>query len=107
MSYNHGRMRPPESMRWLFWEVDFDSLEADEEADYVLARVLEFGRLADLCWVIQHYGYDRIHAFFKDVGHPEISPRTTAFWRAFFKAEDEPWKQPPAWRKTNAAPWPG
>jgi squalene cyclase len=99
-------MRLPESLRWLFWEADFDELEAETDADYVLARVLEFGRLADLRWVIRHYGYLRIHEFLRDVGHPELSPRTIAFWRAFFKAENEPWKMPPAWRTTNAAPWP-
>jgi hypothetical protein len=94
-------------MRWLFWEVDVDSLDADRDADFVLARLLEFGRMADVRWAMKHYGLDRIHRFFREVGHPELSGRTLAFWRAVFQAEDEPWQAPPDWRRNSNAPWSG
>ena len=95
----------PESLRWIFWDVDFDALRVDEHADAILARVLEQGRLADVRVVLSIYGPDRIHSFFREVAHPLISPRTRAVWRAFFKAENEPWATPPAFRTSNAAPW--
>ena len=77
-------VRLPEKIRWLFWEADFDRLQVARGADYVLAR---------------------IHHFFRDVGHPELSERTLGFWRAFFQAE-EGWAAPPFWRKTGPVPWP-
>ncbi len=95
----------PESLRWLFWEADFDALGADQDADYILARVLERGRLADVQWVIDRYGKSRIHRFFRDVGHPELSKRTICFWRVVFDAEEEPWRQRPDWRTNSGAPW--
>ena len=30
-------------MRWLFWDVDFDALDVEKQADAILARVLELG----------------------------------------------------------------
>ncbi|CAN5875783.1 hypothetical protein BH11MYX4_BH11MYX4_57650 [soil metagenome] len=97
----------PDSMRWLFWDVDFDALDVDTQADAILARVLEEGRLQDVQALLSIYGNDRIHRFFRDVAHPLISERTRAFWRAFFDAEDEPWATLPAFRTTSAAPWVG
>jgi hypothetical protein len=95
----------PESMRWLFWDVDFDGLDPEAHADSILPRVLEQGRIEDVRELLARYGRERIHRFFRDVAHPLISERTRAFWRAFFEAENEPWAKPPAFRTSNAAPW--
>lgn len=94
-------------MHWLFWEVDPASVDAQRDASYVIARILEHGTLADVKWAVQKYGFDRIHLFFRDVGHPELSKRTLRFWRALFNAGEEKWAGPPSWRKTSAVPWPG
>ena len=95
----------PRAQRWLFWEVDVSRLDVDRDADSILARILEHGRMVDVRWVLRRYGNERIHRFFREVGHPELTPRTLAFWRAYFKAENETWASPPAWRQSNSAPW--
>jgi hypothetical protein len=46
-----------------------------------------------------------IHRFLRDVGHPELSRRTLAFWRAALHAEKEPWASPPSWRQNSSAHW--
>jgi hypothetical protein len=92
-------------MRWLFWDVDLDSLHLEKHADTILARVLESGRLDDVRTLLSLYGRERIHQFFREVAHPAISARTRAFWRAFFQAEDEEWAQVPSFRTSSAAPW--
>ena len=100
-------MRPPVPTHWLFWDVDVDTLDTDQHPSYILARVLERGRLQDVKWAISAFGIERIHEFFRDAAHPEISARTRSFWRAFFKAgDDETWAQPPDWRRSSAIPWP-
>ncbi len=95
----------PDERRWLFWEVDPAKVDVSEHADYVLARILEHGRMEDVRWAVATYGLERIHRFFREVGHPELSDRTLAFWRAALRAEDEPWATPPAWRKSRSVPW--
>jgi hypothetical protein len=95
----------PAEFRWLFWDVDFETVDAGEHADFVLARVLEFGRMAEVRWSIATYGVERIHRFLRDCGHPELSERTVAFWRAVLNAEEEEWAKPPPWRRSRIAPW--
>jgi len=99
------RRRVPARMRSLFWNVDFERLDVNRNADAVIARVVEFGKFVDVQWAIRFYGQERIHRFFKEVGSPEISDRTVAFWRAFFHAEGEAWPRPPAWRRNSSVPW--
>ena len=94
-------------MRWLFWESDFDALDVDRDTDYILARMLEFGDMATVHWLLGTFGEERVHQFFREVGHPELSRRTIAFWRAYFKAEDERWATSPQWRTHIAPLWPG
>lgn len=95
----------PETLRWIFWDVDFDALDLEAHADAILARGLELGRLEDVRVLFGLYGAPRIHRFFREVAHPLISARTRSFWRAFFEAEDETWAMPPTFRTSNAAPW--
>jgi hypothetical protein len=92
-------------MKWLFWNVDFNRLDVNRDADAVIARIVEFGLFADVQWALRTFGRERIHTFFRTVGSPEISDRTVAFWRAAFHAEGDKWPRPPAWRRSNSAPW--
>ncbi len=92
---------------WLFWDVDPAKLDLDRDEGFILPRVLEFGGMAEVRWVLGRYGRDGIRAFLRDVGHPEISSRTLAFWRAALGAEKERWASPPDWRRKSFAPWPG
>jgi len=99
--------RLPKRAKWLFWEVDFQKLDDRHDADYVLARILEHGTLKEVQWAMRRYGLPRIHRFFREVGHPEITKRTRAFWRVVLHAERERWPSPPAWRQINVGPWSG
>lgn len=96
----------PVSLRWLFPEADFGSLEVERDAAGIIPRILEHGRLEDVIWVLRTYGPEGIHAFLRDVGHPELSARTLAFWRAYFNASEEPWAERPSFRASCVAPWP-
>lgn len=95
----------PISMRALFWDTRLTRIDPERDADFVLARVLEFGRLCDVRWLIRRYGLDRIHHFLATSGHPELTRRTIAFWRAALHAEDETWRNPPAFRRSSSAYW--
>ena len=97
--------RVPDDLRWLFWDVELDELDPEAHADYILPRILEHGGLAEVRWAVERYGLERIHRFFRDVGHPELGERTRGFWRAVFKAENEAWASPPDWRKSKSVPW--
>jgi hypothetical protein len=95
----------PERYRWVFWDVEAEALDTATSGDYIIPRVLEFGRLEEVRWLIGTYGMEGIHRFLRDVGHPELSGRTLGFWRAALKAEGETWARQPEWRRSKAAPW--
>lgn len=99
-------MSIPQSLAWLFPEHRASALDPERDHRVILSRVLEQGRLEDVRWCVLHYGLDQIHAFLRDEGHPELSPRTLALWRAALKAKDEVWTTPRRSRLRNVAPWP-
>lgn len=100
-------MQIPKDMCWLFCDVDPNALDTERDSEYILGRVLERGRLQDVKWVLKVFGEERIHRFFRESVHPELSSRTLAFSQAFFHTEDEIWKTPTPWRGYNSAPWIG
>jgi hypothetical protein len=96
----------PGELRWLFPEFQLDALRADRDRNLILARVLERGRLCDVRWALGAYGDEGILDFLRHSGCPELSARTLSFWRAYFKAENETWQTPPAWRRNSSVHWP-
>jgi len=95
----------PQRMKWIFWDVDFGKIDLEAHADGIMARVLERGRLEDVRWLIDRYGMERIHDFFRRVWSPEVTDRTRGFWRAVFGAKEEQWAEPPAWRRSSSRLW--
>jgi hypothetical protein len=61
------------------WDADPNAIDLEADADSVLARVLESGRLSDVRRVIEMYGLDRIHCVFRTVGHSGLSRRRSTF----------------------------
>ncbi|MBM4360635.1 MAG: hypothetical protein FJ096_21210 [Deltaproteobacteria bacterium] len=96
----------PESVRALLWDLDLAALDAHADADAILARVLEHGRLDDVRWMLRFYGAARVRAFFEAAPHPLVSERTRGFWRAYFRPET-PWPTRSDFRTQSTAPWLG
>jgi hypothetical protein len=95
----------PPGARWLFWDVDPDAIDVVRDRDFVIPRVIEHGGMTEVQWLISVVGLEEIHRFLREVGHPELSPRTLSFWRAVFEAQEEEWASPPDWRRNSSTPW--
>ena len=46
--------------RRIFWDVDFDKLDIDEKADFVIARIFERGDIEDIRQCRRYYGDEKI-----------------------------------------------
>ncbi|MCG8558031.1 MAG: hypothetical protein MJD61_22505 [Proteobacteria bacterium] len=99
-------MPVPEEHHWVFWDVDPSEIDLEGDSTYVIARVLEKGRMAEVRWLMRTYGLSSIHRVLATAANPELSPRTLAMWRVVLDAKDEPWANPPAWRQRSSIPWP-
>lgn len=98
-------MPVPAEHEWLFWDVDPDAIDLSRDRRYVLGRVLERGRLADVRWAVSVYALEGVHDFFKAGAHPEISRPTRCLWQAVFEDSGDQWPTPPSFRTTSAVPW--
>lgn len=46
--------------RRIFWDVDYDKLDIDDKADFVIARVFERGDIEDIRQCRRYYGDEKI-----------------------------------------------
>jgi hypothetical protein len=92
-------------MAWLFPEIDRRAIDVGRDSRYILARILEFGRMEDVAWCVRQYGYNRIRTFFRDEGDPSLSQKTIALWRLVLNAPNETWATPRRSRLHKVAPW--
>jgi hypothetical protein len=96
-------MKVPERFHWLFWDLAPDALDVEKNSRTIIARILEHGNAHAVRWTIEAYGLDRLRTFFEHGGHPELSPRTIAFWAAALGSRG--WSEGTKWRRTSNAPW--
>lgn len=62
---------------YLFWDIDKSTLKLEENAPYVVGRVLELGQLEDWKLLVSYYGLDRIVNIAQDLR--VLEPRALSF----------------------------
>ncbi len=68
----------PEFLRPLFWEVDFDQLCVQGHERYVIERVLDYGDLPEVKWMMERFSGDEIvQTLRRSRG---LSPKSANFW---------------------------
>jgi hypothetical protein len=63
----------------LFHDVRLDALDAEEHADFIIARVLDRGTMRSVRALLQSYGEPRVRRFLIERGD-RVSPQTRALW---------------------------
>jgi hypothetical protein len=48
-------VRLPESMRTLFWDVEFASIDPERHASFIIERALEFGNDDAIRWIVREF----------------------------------------------------
>ena len=68
--------------RVIFWDTDFDSIDWDNKARYVIERVVQYGDLADWRAIQKKYGMDRIRD--EMLESRDLDPKTLSFLSVIF-----------------------
>jgi hypothetical protein len=68
----------PEFLRSLFWEVDFDRLRVPGHERYVIERVLEYGDLPEVKWMLGRFSRTEIAQTLRR--SRSLSPKSANFW---------------------------
>jgi hypothetical protein len=58
------RLSPPKTMQALFWSSDVKSLNLQKDKDVIVHRILSYGSLNDLRWLLRHYSKKTVKSVF-------------------------------------------
>lgn len=68
----------------LFWDVDRTRLDEDQNADFIIRRILRFGDIADVRWATIRYGAERLASLAEH--SRDLDERSRNFWTTHFVA---------------------
>jgi hypothetical protein len=72
----------PELSRTLFWDVDYESLDFDKNAAYIVERVLNRGSVQDFKSILKFYGFDQLKNIVLNLRY--LDKKALHFSSAFF-----------------------
>jgi hypothetical protein len=95
---------PIEAQRF-FWDTDSTQLDVDEYPDYVLERLLEYGDLPSVRWMLQRFPREEIIAVLQS--SRRLSSLSANFWALYFGLDRDkiPCLSKPSLREPDAI-WP-
>lgn len=73
----------PKRLYRYFWEINPEELNLVEDADYIVARLLDYGKTQDIEWLLNRFGKDRIKIVLKK--YRGISRKSAFFWSNILK----------------------
>ncbi len=83
MAVGKNHKEPLPSRRSLFWDVDPKKIDPDKHAQYIIERILGFGRDEEVKWMKRNYSRQAI----KEVAERSraLDPKTKSLWRLITK----------------------
>lgn len=73
--------RLPDFLRPLLWDVAFHTLSPEKHQTYICLRIMEYGDLNALRWMLRYYGKRRLREWLVARHGRGLSPRVLHFWR--------------------------
>ncbi len=84
----------------LFWEAVVSELDMEVHAMYIVPRVMDYGTLEDVRFVMKYYGKPRIKEILLDA--PALQRRTISFFASYFSLPQDSFK---AYNRLKSAQW--
>lgn len=72
----------PAYLHKYFWEVDIKKIDKNKSKDYIIARILEYGDIKALRWLLQNYQARSIKNVL--MKSRQFSEKTANFWAQYF-----------------------
>jgi hypothetical protein len=69
----------------LFWDFDFEKLDAGKHKRIIIERVLTLGNLAELMCILKYYDTSTMIGVIKEIGY--LDPKTLSFVTSFFNID--------------------
>ncbi len=75
-------MKLPSYAKKYFWDIDANKLDAARHADYVVARLLQYGDVRSMRWLLAHVSSQKIRRVI--MRRRGLSSKSANFWGLFF-----------------------
>jgi len=75
-----------------FWDCDFNKLDLTTHKEYILNRLLSFGDLAAIYYILNNFAKNEIFEYLKVKGVKALSDTNFLFWQKLIKY-DELWQK--------------
>jgi hypothetical protein len=79
----------PKEWHKYFWEVEPKEVDLEENAYYVMGRVLEWGNLDAVRKLRRHYGDARLKEFLLSTNSRVLGKKTMRFWQVILNLSPE------------------
>ncbi len=74
----------PAEKKWLFWSYDINSLDIEEDKEYIIVQVLNYGTWDDLKWLQKVYSEQEIRGVVKNPRRGVWFEKVLNFWTTIF-----------------------
>lgn len=75
----------PQTLKPFFQEYTFENLDAELHAELVIERALAWGNRAELRWLFERYGRERVTEWVKRKGTRLLPRRQMASWKVILE----------------------
>jgi len=74
----------PKEFKKYFWEYDFDKISPDKDYKLILGRIMNFGNMKSVKWMLDNFDEKDIKEFVLQTGGQQLDKRSDNFWRLYF-----------------------
>ena len=74
----------PKEFKKYFWDVDFSRISMKEHLNYILSRMLNFGNMKAIHWMLKNVDLKKIKEYVLKYGDRQLDRRSYNFWRLYF-----------------------
>ena len=96
MAETHDPIEIPSSATPFFQEYDMGHLDVHQHAPLIIERILAYGNRAEVRWLLETYGREKVQAWVAQVGVKRLSWRRFHLW-CFVFSIPEPEKSHRIW----------
>ncbi|OHB70055.1 MAG: hypothetical protein A2W23_08245 [Planctomycetes bacterium RBG_16_43_13] len=77
-----------ETLKPLFWEYDWGSVQGNLNSPFIIARVMELANPQQFHTFAQLVGVEAMRLFLKERGRKLLSPQSYNFWALYYRVND-------------------